>query len=220
MTAPTAAPVPVRATPLRRIGLTGGIGSGKSTAARALAALGAHVVDTDAIAHRICAPGGEAIGPLREAFGDAAIGADGAMDRAAMRERVFTDPDARRRLEGVLHPIIRQVTEREAAAAAPGAVVVFDVPLLAESAGWRERVDRVLVIDCDEATQVRRVMTRSGWTEEAVRRVIAQQATRERRRAIADAVILNEGSDPDTLRAAVRAVWTAWDLPLPAGSRA
>jgi dephospho-CoA kinase len=220
MPAPDPALAPARATPPRRIGLTGGIGSGKSTAARALAALGAHVVDTDAIAHRLCAPGGEAIAPLREAFGDAAIGPDGAMDRAAMRERVFADPDARRRLEAVLHPLIRQVTEREAAAAPPGAVVVFDVPLLAESPGWRDRVDRVLVIDCEAATQVRRVMARSGWTEAAVRRVIEQQATRERRRAIADAVILNEGDDPARLHDAVRSVWQDWGLPLPGSTPA
>lgn len=211
------APTPGSGAAPRRIGLTGGIGSGKSTVARVLAGLGAHVVDTDAIAHRVSAAGGEAIGPLREAFGDEAIGADGAMDRAAMRERVFRNPGERRRLEAVLHPIIRRVTEREAASAPPNAVIVFDVPLLAESPSWRERVDRVLVVDCTEDTQVRRVMARSGWTEDAVRRVIAQQATRERRRAIADAVILNEGLSLSALEQAVIAVWRGWGLPITHG---
>ena len=196
------------------IGLTGGIGSGKSTVAAALRRLGAHIVDTDAIAHRLTAPGGAGIAPIRAAFGADMIGPDGAMDRARMRAQVFADPDARRRLEGILHPLIRQETQAEAARAPAGAVVVFDVPLLVESGNWRERVDRVLVVDCSEATQVERVVARNGWTPDAVRAVIAQQATREARRAVADAVILNDGVSLDALNAAVSEVWALW-RPLP-----
>ncbi|NRT57412.1 dephospho-CoA kinase [Sphaerotilus uruguayifluvii] len=195
----------------RRIGLTGGIGSGKSTVAALLRALGAHIVDTDAIAHRLTAPGGRAIAAIAAAFGPEFIDARGAMDRARMRERVFADPAERQRLEAILHPLIAEDTEAEAAAAPPGAPVVFDVPLLVESGRrWRERVDRILVVDCTPATQIARVVARSGWTPEAVERVIAQQATREQRRAVADAVILNDGLDRDQLARAVEHVWKSW----------
>ncbi|MFM2342671.1 MAG: hypothetical protein RLZZ592_2324 [Pseudomonadota bacterium] len=194
-----------------RIGLTGGIGSGKSTVAALLRARGAHIVDTDAIAHRLTAPGGRAIAALAAAFGAEFIGADGAMDRARMRERVFADPAERQRLEAILHPLIAQDTEAEAAAAPPGAPVVFDVPLLVESGRrWRERVDRILVVDCTPATQIARVVARSGWTPEAVERVIAQQASREARRAVADAVILNDELDREQLDRAVDPVWKSW----------
>jgi dephospho-CoA kinase len=193
-----------------KIGLTGGIGSGKSTVAAELARLGAHVIDTDAIAHRVTAPGGPGIAPVAEAFGPEMIGPDGAMDRARMRALVFADPDARQRLEALLHPLIRQETEAEAARAPAGAVCVFDVPLLTESRGWRERVDRVLVVDCSEATQIARVRARNGWTADAVRAVIAQQASREARRAIADAVILNEGLSREALAEWVTQVWQRW----------
>jgi dephospho-CoA kinase len=193
-----------------RIGLTGGIGSGKSTAARHLAALGAQVVDTDAIARALTAPGGAALPAIAAAFGDAMIGADGAMDRARMRELVFARPEERRRLEAILHPMIGEATRAAAAAAAPGQCVVFDVPLLAESAAWRARVDRVLVIDCTPATQVARVVARSGWTPEAVERAIAQQASRAQRRAIADAVVFNDGLAPAAFAAALDRLWADW----------
>ena len=194
-----------------RIGLTGGIGSGKSTVAGLLRARGAHIVDTDAIAHRLTAPGGQAIAAIAAAFGPESIDAQGAMDRARMRERVFADPAERQRLEAILHPLIAQDTEAEAAAAPPGAPVVFDVPLLVEAGRrWRERVDRILVVDCTPATQIARVVARSGWTPEAVERVIAQQAGREQRRAVADAVILNDGIDRDQLALAVDHVWQSW----------
>jgi dephospho-CoA kinase len=192
------------------IGLTGGIGSGKSTVARLWAELGAVVIDTDAIAHRLSAPGGAAIAPIAEQFGAAMIDAGGALDRARMRELVFADPAARARLEAILHPLIRSETERESALAPPGAVRLFDVPLLVESGKWRERVDRVLVVDCDPATQIDRVVARSGWAPEAVQRVIAQQASREQRRAVADAVILNQDKTLEQLRAEVAALWQAW----------
>ncbi len=193
-----------------RIGLTGGIGSGKSTVAAQLATLGAQVIDTDAISRRLTLAGGLAIEPIRREFGYQAIAADGALDRARMRERVFADADARRRLEAILHPLIGLETAREAAAAPAGAVVVFDVPLLVESGRWRERVDKILVVDCSVETQVQRVMARSGWTEAAVRAVIAQQATREARRAVADAVVVNDGISLDALSGEVRALWRRW----------
>jgi len=195
-------------TPLR-IGLTGGIGSGKSTVSAMLAALGATIVDTDAIARQLTLAGGAAIEPLRLAFGDALIGADGALDRARMRELVFSDPVAKRRLETILHPLIGAETERQARDATTP-TVVFDVPLLVESGRWRERVDKVLVVDCLESTQVERVVARSGWAADAVRAVIAQQATRTARRAAADAVIFNDGIDLTELERQVRSVWQQW----------
>ncbi|WP_119290166.1 dephospho-CoA kinase [Azohydromonas sediminis] len=192
-----------------RIGLTGGIGSGKSTVAARLAALGAAVVDTDAIARELTAAGGAAIEALRDAFGARAIAADGALDRAFMRAHVFADAAARRRLEGILHPMIAAEALRRADAAG-AAPVVFDVPLLAESAHWRARVQRVLVVDCAESTQVERVVRRSGWSADEVRRVIAQQTPRARRRAIADAVIHNDGLPLVALHAEVDALWAHW----------
>jgi dephospho-CoA kinase len=192
-----------------RIGLTGGIGSGKSTVAAILVQLGAVLVDTDAIARELTAPGGRALPELARAFGEAVIGPGGALDRDQMRARVFADAAQRKRLEGILHPLIGAESDRRAQAAAQHPIV-FDVPLLAESAHWRRRVDRVLVVDCDESVQVQRVMQRSGWTEDAVRRVIAQQAPRERRRAIADALIHNQGLTLAQLQAEVAALWAHW----------
>jgi len=193
-----------------RIGLTGGIGSGKSTVARRFAALGALVVDTDALAHALTAPGGAAVAAIAAAFGVDLIGPDGAMDRAKMRELVFAQPDERRRLEAILHPMIGTATRAQASRAVAGQVVVFDVPLLTESGTWRARVDRVVVVDCAEATQVARVVQRSGWTADAVERTIAQQASRAQRRAIADAVIVNEALTLARLEAEVDALWADW----------
>jgi dephospho-CoA kinase len=197
--------------PVRRIGLTGGIGSGKSTVAGVLRELGAWIVDTDAIAHRLTAPGGRAIPVIAQTFGTDVIAADGAMDRARMRERVFADPALRRTLEGILHPMIAEDTARDAAAAPPDAKIVFDVPLLVEAGRrWRDQVDRILVVDCPVETQIARVMQRNGWTEAAVRRIIEQQATRAQRHAVADAVILNDGLTLAQLAEAVRRVWADW----------
>ena len=193
-----------------KIGLTGGIGSGKSTVARRFAALGALVVDTDALAHALTAPGGAAIGRIAAAFGANMIGADGAMDRAQMRALVFDQPAERQRLEAILHPMIGAATRDEAQRATPGQAIVFDVPLLTESGSWRARVDRVVIVDCAPATQVARVVQRSGWTAEAVERTIAQQASRAQRRAIADAVIVNETLSLGQLEGEVDALWTGW----------
>jgi dephospho-CoA kinase len=181
-----------------RIGLTGGIGSGKSTVAGMLARRGARIIDTDAIAHRLTGANGAAMPALRLAFGDAIAAPDGALDREMMRTLVFADPDARRRLEALLHPLIGAEAQREAGAATSG-VVVFDVPLLAESPRWRRRVARVLVVDCTHETQVERIVRRS-------------EAARAARRAIADAVIFNDGIDLEALDAAVDAVWRLWQL--------
>jgi len=195
---------------LKRIGLTGGIGSGKSTVARCLVELGALLVDSDAIARELSAPGGAALPALAAEFGAGLITAEGALDRDRMRALAFGDALAKARLEGVLHPMIGAETERRAAAAGERCVV-FDVPLLAESRHWRARVERVLVVDCREATQIERVMQRSGWTADAVQRVIDQQAPRARRRAIADAVIFNDGLSFGQLKQQVGALWSLWN---------
>ena len=183
------------------VGLTGGIGSGKSRAADAFAALGASVVDTDAIAHELTARGGAALAAIVEAFGREALDADGAMDRLGMRERVFRDAAARQRLEAILHPMIRIESQRRiAAASAP--YVVHVVPLLVESPGYRERVQRVLVVDCPEELQIERVRSRSGHAAAEVRRIIATQVPRAQRLAAADDVLDNSG-DPAALEAQV-----------------
>jgi dephospho-CoA kinase len=195
--------------PALRIGLTGGIGSGKSTVAEQLVRLGAVLVDTDAIARALTAAGGAALPALAQAFGPTAIGANGALDREQMRALAFSNPDTRRRLQDILHPMISAQALAQADAAGDQ-VLVFDVPLLAESTHWRDRVQRVLVIDCSEQTQIERVTRRSGWSADAVRRVIAQQASRAARRAIADAVILNDGLSLQQLQAQVEAVWRSW----------
>jgi len=193
-----------------RIGLTGGIGSGKSTVARRFAALGALVVDTDALAHALTAPGGAALPAIAAAFGADMIGPDGAMDRGRMRALVFAQPSERQRLEAILHPMIGEATRAQASRAGAGQAIVFDVPLLTESGTWRARVDRVVVVDCSAAAQVSRVVQRSGWMAEAVERTIAQQASRAQRRAIADAVIVNEALSLAQLDAEVDALWAAW----------
>ena len=198
---------------LRRIGLTGGIGSGKSTAAQALHELGAEVIDADQLAHEVSAANGPAVEPLRRQFGPPSIGPDGGMDRAWMRALVFADHDARRALEAIVHPLVDQATQARAARAAPGTVIVFEVPLLVESGRWRPRVDRILVIDCDEATQAARVSQRPGWSLDTARRVISQQATRAARRSAADAVIDNTHSSRAELSARIWTLWHLWGLP-------
>lgn len=195
---------------MRRVGLTGGIGSGKSTVGRFLRERGAWLVDTDAIAHRLTAPGGRAIPAIAAQFGADVIAESGAMDRARMRERVFADPAQRRALEAILHPMIGEDTRAEAAAAPDGAIVVFDVPLLVESGRWRAQVDRILVVDCAVETQIARVMQRNGWTADAVQRIIDQQASRAQRLAVADDVIVNDGLELEELASEVQRIWSGW----------
>jgi len=179
------------------IGLTGGIGSGKSTVADRFAALGATVVDTDAIAHSLTGAGGAAIDGVREAFGANFIGADGALDRIAMRELVFEDPRARAKLESILHPAIRAAADR-ALAHASGAYAVLVVPLLFETGGYRDRVARTLVVDCAERLQVERTARRSGLGAEQVRRIMRAQWPRWRRLQMADDTVWN-GAGADAL---------------------
>lgn len=174
------------------VGLTGGIGSGKSTVADAFVALGAGLVDTDAIAHELTAAGGAAMPALIAAFGKEIADATGALDRAAMRRRVFTDQLARGRLEALLHPQIRALAgERCRQSAAP--YVILAVPLLIESGSWQDRCDRVLVVDCPEHLQIARVGRRSGLSPDEVRAIMAAQATRAERLAVADDVVHNDG---------------------------
>jgi dephospho-CoA kinase len=180
-----------RSGPRFAVGLTGGIGCGKTTVADLFAARGAAVIDTDQIAHSLTAPHGAAMPALIDAFGPDYATADGALDRARMRALVFSDPGARARLEAILHPRIRDATAA-AALLADGPYTIFVVPLLIESGTWRERVARVLAIDCSEATQVARVMARNGLAEEQVRAIMAAQVTRARRLDEADDVIVND----------------------------
>ena len=180
------------------VGLTGGIGSGKSAAADCFAALGIPVVDTDAISRELTIAGGTAIPALVARFGSDILAADGALDRVAMRQRVFSEPEARKALEAILHPLIREHSQRQLLAArtthanAPYALLV--VPLLIESGTYRERVDRVLVVDCAVETQISRVIQRNAISRDEILRILATQATREQRLAAADDVIANDGT--------------------------
>ena len=173
------------------VGLTGGIGSGKSTVAELFVAAGAALVDTDAIAHELTAPGGAALPELIAAFGPDIVDGRGALDRAAMRRLAFAEPTAKARLEGILHPLIRRLAaERCRLASTP--YVVLAVPLLVESGNYRQRCDRVLVVDCPESRQIERVMARNKMTENEVKAIMAAQATRQQRLAAADDFVLND----------------------------
>ena len=197
-----------------RIGLTGGIGSGKSTAARVLSAMGAAVLDADAIARAVTAPGGLAIEALRAHFGDAVIGADGALDRNQMRALAFADPSAKHHLEAIVHPLVQQAIGQQAQAAldAGAHVLVFDIPLLVESGRWRSQVDGVLVIDCSMDTQISRVQARNAWPREQIMAIIQSQASRAQRQAVADWIILNEGIDISTFEDKVKQLGLQWGL--------
>ncbi len=173
------------------VGLTGGIGSGKSLVADQFAELGAAVIDTDLIAQQLTGVGGEALPAIREIFGDSFLTSEGALNRAAMRTHVFSDPSARKQLESILHPMIATQT-RAQATSATGEYLMFVVPLLTESGQWKNRVDRVLVVDCPESLQLSRVMQRNQLSADAVRAIMATQATRAARLAIADDVIVND----------------------------
>ena len=175
-----------------KIGLTGGIGSGKSQVATLLEEWGATVVDTDLVAHQLCQPEGLAVAAIAEQFGPEFITAERGMDRQRMRDHVFANPAERQRLEALLHPLIGEEARRQVMAAS-GLYVVVVVPLLIERGSWRNRVDRICVVDCDEATQKQRVRERSGLTDEVIERIMGAQATREQRLAVADDVIVNDG---------------------------
>jgi len=194
-----------------KIGLTGGIGSGKTKVADMLADWGVPIIDTDVIAHQLTAPAGAAMPAIQQAFGAGVVTADGALDRAAMRSLAFQDPQARTRLEGILHPLIGQEAIQQAAqTTAP--YVVFVVPLLVESGPrWLDRVDRVCVVDCSPDTQVARVQARSGLTLEVIERIMSVQASRQARLAAADDIVDNDGHVAlDTLRAQTRALHEKW----------
>ncbi len=191
-----------------RLGLTGGIGSGKSTVAQMLAKRGAAVIDSDAIARSVTATNGSAMPAIREAFGPEFVTPEGALDRERMRARVFSDPGAKLRLEAIVHPLVGLATQAQAQAAiqAGHTLLVFDVPLLVESSRWRKLVDMVMVVDCLESTQIARVMARSGLSQDAVQNIIHAQATRAQRLAAADITVFNEGLDLEQLKRAVDAL--------------
>ena len=191
-----------------KVGLTGGIGSGKSTVAQMLMDRGAAVIDADAISRATTAPGGSAMPHIRAQFGPEFVGADGGLDRARMRDLVFQQPSARQQLEAIIHPLVAQETQHQTdvAMAQGHRCLVFDVPLLAESKRWQGQVDKVLVVDCSPATQIARVMARNGLSEEEVRRIMAAQTSRDKRLAIADWVILNDGLSLSDLREQVNAL--------------
>jgi dephospho-CoA kinase len=181
-----------------RLGLTGGIGSGKSTVASIMASAGAAVMDADAISRALTLPGGRAIPAILAEFGEQLIAPDGAMNRDAMRALVFSNPESKRQLEAIIHPLVGQVLQEEsiAATAAGHACLVYDVPLLVESGErWRRQVDWVCVVDCGVETQIQRVMSRSQLGRAEIERIISQQASRQQRLDCADAVIFNEGID-------------------------
>ena len=194
---------------MQRLGLTGGIGSGKSTVASMLVECGATLVDTDAISRALTQPSGAAMQPIKAAFGNAVIALDGSLDRARMRAIVFENPAQKTKLEAILHPMIGAECNRQADAA-PGPLIVFDVPLLVESDRWRQQVDRVLVVDATAEVQVERVMARSQWTEEMTLSVIALQASRKTRLKAADAVIFNVGKSLRQLADEARALMAGW----------
>ena len=187
-----------------RVGLTGGIGCGKSKAAEIFADLGAQVIDSDAISHELTGPGGGAMSAIEQAFSRDYVRADGSLNRERMRSLVFSEPDARGKLEAILHPLIRaEIARRMHAAAAPYVILV--VPLLLETGAYREMLDRILVIDCDESQQIARAMARSGLAEDEVRRIMSAQLPRAERVRQAQDVLSNDG-DIETLRSKVEAL--------------
>ena len=189
-----------------RIGLTGGIGSGKSTVARILVECGAVLIDTDAISRELTAPGGAAIALIAAQFGPESLTLEGAMNRDVMRQHVFNDPLAKRLLESIIHPLISLEAERQAGLATLNGSLctVYDVPLLVESGRWRRQLDLILVVDCSNATQISRVCARNGWSPNAVEKIMAVQASRATRRAAADACIHNEDVSLESLGVMVR----------------
>ena len=198
-----------------RLGLTGGIGSGKSTVASIMASSGAAVMDADAISRSLTMPGGRAISAILAEFGEQLIASDGAMNRDAMRALVFSNPESKRQLEAIIHPLVGQVLQEEsvAAIAAGHACLVYDVPLLVESGErWRRQVDLVCVVDCEVETQIQRVMSRNQLGRTEIERIISQQASRQQRLGCADAVIFNEGIDLAHLKQRVHEMMARFEL--------
>ncbi len=189
-----------------RWGVTGGMGSGKSTVAGMLQSLGAGVIDADALSRGVTAVGGAALAQVRQRFGADAIGANGAMDRAFVRQLILRDATAKAALEAIVHPWVRSQME-SAQRRFAGPMLVFDVPLLIESSAWRSRLDGVLVVDCSQTLQLSRVAARSGLAPHEAQQLINAQATREQRRAAADVVIFNEGLGLEQLRSEVLRFW-------------
>ena len=198
----------------QRVGLTGGIGSGKSTVAGTLVDLGAVLIDADAISRQLTAPGGAAITALASRFGPQVITAEGALDRDRMRQLAFGNPAIKQQLEAIIHPLVSQESlwQSSAALAAGRTCIVFDIPLLVESGCWRQQLDRVLVVDCLEATQIERVMARNAWPREVVQKIIAGQASRAQRLAAADICICNDGLSLKVLQAQVHRVASRFGL--------
>lgn len=191
-----------------RLGLTGGIGSGKSTVAGMLAALGAVVIDADAISRSLTAAHGAAMEAIKQQFGEAMISADGSLNRNRMRDLVFTDSDVKNRLESIIHPLIRlEIQRQEQSAISLGTkLIVYDIPLLVETTNWRPVLDQVLVVDCLEQTQIERVMARNTLKQEDVQKIIANQASRKMRHSAADIVIFNDSITVKQLREQVTQV--------------
>ena len=197
-----------------RLGVTGGIGSGKSTVAAMLGACGAALIDADAIARSVTEPGGAAIAAIRGQFGPEFIDSQGALDRARMRALVFVDPGARQRLEAIVHPLVGSAIGQAVrdAGQAGQRLIVLDIPLLTESPRWPRQLDAVLVVDCREATQIERVRARSGLDAAAVQAIMATQSSRATRRAAADIVLYNDGLPLADLQAKARAIATSFGL--------
>lgn len=194
-----------------KLGLTGGIGSGKSTLARLLQSLGADVIDADAISRACTDIGGAAIPAIAQTFGSAFIAIDGSLDRQRMREHVFAQPDARKVLERIVHPLVGDEIRRQITLAT-SSLVVFDIPLLVESPHWRAQLDRVLVVDCLPATQVRRVVQRSAWDLATIEAVMRSQSTREKRLTAADFVVFNDTDSLDNLQHLARGLANRFGL--------
>lgn len=197
-----------------RLGLTGGIGSGKSTVAGIFEKVGAVIIDADAISRATTAPGGSAIAALKTAFGVGLLTPDGALDRGQMRALIYSDPGAKAQLEAIVHPLVGQAIAQQALQAENSGArcVVFDIPLLVESQHWRQKLDRVLVIDCTEETQINRVIARNGLTKQDIEKILANQASRKQRLAAADGVLFNDNIPLEVLRQQVVQIGTQFGL--------
>lgn len=200
--------------PALRLGLTGGIGSGKSTVAAILASIGAAVVDADAISRATTSQGGSAIAALRASFGSSMLTPNDALDRDQMRALIFSNPAAKVQLEGIVHPLVaKAIAEQSRQADDAGArCIVFDIPLLVESRHWRQTFQRVLVVDCSEATQIHRVSVRNALSNDDIKKIIASQSPRVLRLRAADAVLFNDGITIEDLEQQVREIGTQFEL--------